>query len=238
MDDKNNYPYDIEINPAGAPNSADVNLLKIAIRQSENCSCKIKLKDGGSGTGFFSLIPFPDKTMKLRTLMTNHHVLGKSDIEIGKQIQFSINNEKKQFNIVIDEKRKVYTNKAFDITIIEIKKEDGIKDDSYLDIDDQIFEEEIQNFINKSIYLLHYPKGGDANISQGVIKTISIDGYNIHHLCSTDVGSSGTPILYLHNNKLIGIHKGGEKKQKNWNCGTLLKLPIEKFNENFINNNL
>ena len=36
--------------------------------------------DGGSGTGFFSLIPFPDKTMQLRTLMTNSHILKKRDI--------------------------------------------------------------------------------------------------------------------------------------------------------------
>ena len=73
--------------------------------------------------------------------MTNHHILRESDIEIGKNINFSINNEEKAFKLVIDSKRKVYTNEVYDITIIEIKKEDGIKDDSFLEIDDLIFKD-------------------------------------------------------------------------------------------------
>ena len=236
MEDENNYGYKIEKKIGGAPSSIKIDSLKIIIKQSEKSICKIKCKDGGCGTGFFSLIPFPDQTMRLRTLMTNYHILNKSDVEMGKKIEFSVNNDNKKFNIIIDSKRKVYSNKTYDITIIELKKEDGIKDDSYLEIDEQIFEKKgIQEFIHKSVYLLHYPNGEKAENSQGEIKSMALDGYNIQHLCSSSNGSSGSPILFFENHKVMGIHKGGEKKDVNWNLGTLLRLPIEKFNEKFIN---
>ena len=44
--------------------------------------------------------------------------------------------------------------------------------------------------------------------------------------CSTDKGSSGSPILNLQNNKVIGIHN---KNLISYNIGTLLKLPIKDF---------
>ena len=192
-----------------APKSAKINNVKKIIEQSEKCICKIKCNDKESGTGFFSLIPFPDKTNQLRTLMTNNHVLKKSDIEIGKNIKFSINNGQKTFNILIDDSRKVYTSKKYDITIIELKNEDGIKDDFCLEIDDLIFKENIKEELKeKSIYLLHYPNGAEAEYSQGTIKSIGLDNYTIEHLCDSSPGSSGSPILTLDNNKLIGIHKG------------------------------
>ena len=54
------------------------------------------------------------------------------------------------------------------------------------------------------------------------------------HLCDTLPGSSGGPILNMINYKVMGIHKGAEEKN-NWNLGTLLQLPIKKFNEGFCN---
>ena len=230
--------YDKEKLVNGAPDSAKLEVYKILLKQGEKSVCKIKCEDGGIGTGFFFLIPFPDKIRRLRALATNNHILEESDIKIGKKIEFSINNEKKKFNIVIDNSRKVFTNKKYDITFIEIKKKDGIKDDSFLEIDDEIFEENIKDiFKDKSIYLLHYPNGKNAEASEGLIKSISIDKYNIKHGCNTTLGSSGSPILILDNNKLIGIHKGG-KKDENCNKGTLLTLPIEEFNKKFINNHV
>ena len=47
------------------------------------------------------------------------------------------------------------------------------------------------------------------------------------HRCSTDYGSTGSPILNLDNNKVIAIHKEGTNY--NYNMGTLLKLPIKDF---------
>jgi len=68
-----------------------------------------------------------------------------------------------------------------------------------------------------------------SSYSNGVIKRINEDNYNIEHLCSTKPGASGCPIINLNNNRVIGIHKGADIK--NWNVGTFIKDPIIKFYE-------
>ena len=60
-----------------------------------------------------------------------------------------------------------------------------------------------------------------------------INNYDIIHLCSTDNGSSGSPIINLENNKIIGIHKQGSI---NFNKGTLLKYPLNDFIKNIKEN--
>ena len=232
------YAYNEEINLPGSPQSIKIEILKVILEQIQKSICKIQCKKGQSATGFFCLIPFPDKTSQLRTLITNNHVLGESEIDIGSKITFSLNKEDKF--IKIDDSRRVYTNKKYDITIIELKISDGIKNDSYLEIDDPIFKDAVnlkEEYRGKSVYLLHFPNGGEAEKSEGKIKSISEDNYNFEHLCETDYGSSGSPILNLNNNKLIGIHKGAAKNGKNWNLGTLIKKPIEEFKQKFLNNN-
>ena len=234
--------YEKEKYIPGFPKSIRVEILNKILDQSKKSICKIMCNDGGYGTGFFCFLPFPDKAIKLRTLITNNHILGKIDIEIGKTVIFSVNNDKNCFTIQIDESRKVYTNINYDITIIELKKEkDGIKDDSYLDVDDIILDNDIKDNIievlkNKSIYLIHYPKGKNLEQAQGSIKFIDEDKYTIHHVCNTEKGSSGSPIFNLDNNKIIGIHKGAGKNENKWNLGTLLREPINKFNEKFLKN--
>ena len=87
--------------------------------QMENCICKIYLKNGEIGTGFFCKIPFNNNLLPV--LITNNHVLNKDDIDNNKIIKLMINNEVKE--IEIDNIRKRYTNsdEKIDITIIEIK---------------------------------------------------------------------------------------------------------------------
>ena len=51
----------------------------------------------------------------------------------------------------------------------------------------------------------------------------------INHKCNTDGGSSGSPILSLKNNKLIGIHLGPSKLD-DFNKGTLIIFAIKEFN--------
>ena len=84
--------------------------------------------------------------------------------------------------------------------------------------------------------------GEEASISNGILN--KIEKYNIQHSCSTDNGSSGSPILNSENNKVIGIHKERLNPLNNYNYGTLLKYPLTDFinkinnnNNNIINNN-
>ena len=233
--------HDIDGNAISIPTSA----LKFISDISDKVICKIKQNENGIGTGFFSAIPFPDKYNRLPVLITNNHVLKGEDIIDGKTIKFSINNEKLKHEIKIDEERKRYTSEKYDITFIEIKKDiDNLNMNSFLDIDEDIFEENYKSILNKkSVYLLHYPHGNLSEYSSGIIKGFinNDDSFTFKHNCQTQAGSLGSPIINLINHKVIGIHKG-YKEKSNFNLGTLLKDPINDFylkrEENFedINN--
>ena len=107
---------------------------------------------------------------------------------------------------------------------------------SFLEIDYKIFEDNPNDiYRGKSIYLIGYPKDGMATYSMGLIKDINEGNYEIRHLCKTNPGSSGCPIINLNNNRVIGINKR-VTKIGNWNLGIFLKEPIKYFQEKNINN--
>ena len=202
------------------------------LNQLKNCICKIE-NVNGKGTGFFC--NFSNKNQKYKVLITNNHVIDEEIIKENKKIKVSINNNKE--NIKIDLKnKKIYTSKKYDTTIIEINPEKEVIN-NYLELDDELFDD-IINISKKSVYIIQYPNYSDgqkAAVSYGIIKNIQ-EEYNILHLCSTESGSSGSPILNLINNKIIGIHKES-MKGKNYNRGTLLKYPINEYLNGTNNNN-
>ena len=207
-------------------------------KQMKESLCKIHMNNGHLGSGFFCKIPFPDEFNLLPVLFTNNHVLEEKDIQNDMVILFTLEDDKIQNMITIDNTRKKYTSVELDTTIIEIKKEDGIK--SFLDIDEQLFklsEEEIEkNYKGKEIYVIQYPKGKKMSFSDGILK--GIDENEIYHFCSTKEGSSGGAIISLSDFKVIGIHKGWRNKN---NLGTLINAPIKEFikkYKNEINNNI
>ena len=211
------------------PRSIPANQMEILLNLLKTNICKIYCNDGSHGTGFFCNIEI-GWNKNIKVLMTNNHVLNVNSIKPGKTVKFSINNDNKYYNILIDKSRRTYTNEFYDVTIIELKEEDKINKKSFFDLDKQIFEENSDEiFKNRQIYLLHYPKGNEMETSNGVIKTICKDNQKIQHLCDTSEGSSGSPIINKDNLQVIGIHKGGAEGAKNYNLGTLLKGSIEQF---------
>ena len=107
-------------------------------------------------------------------------------------------NNKMEFRVInLKYSRKIFTDKKLDITFIEIKrKKDKMKDFYFINIDDKIdLEEKNLNDIykNKSIYIVHYPKGENVAVSFGLLSEIQKD--DILHSCNTSGGSSGSPIL-------------------------------------------
>ena len=233
--EEENEIYKIEINLEDHPNPISIEQMEYILKQMKRSIYKIKLNKG-FGTGFLCLIPFPTKLNPLPTLITNNHVLSINNIEVNQKIEYSFNDNIKFNSIIIDKNRKKYTNKNYDITIIEIKpEEDNIEINSFLEIDDGIYEENIkQKYKQKSIYILHYPKSGKIKISNGVIKYINDNNDNIEHTCVSDEGSSGGPLINLNNYKVIGVHKGGNVENK-INVGTLINLPTKDFYNN-VNN--
>ena len=83
-------------------------------KQMKNSICKIKCKKGHA-TGFLCLIPNPSRLKSLPVLITNNHVLNEKDIEDKQIIELTINNDSINTKIVIDNLRKTYTNKDYDI---------------------------------------------------------------------------------------------------------------------------
>ena len=207
------------------------NVQNIIYKQMGKCICKIN-NNKSFGTGFFCNIPFPNYLNFLPVLITNNHILQKKDISPNSCITFSINDEENEndiYKIIIGDNRLTYTDEFYDVTIIELKKDDKL-DILGLEVDYEEYEAPLDEFKNLQIYLIHYPRSKNVCKSIGEIKYISEKELTIKHTCSTAEGSSGSPIINLNNLKVLGVHKGSLVSQ-NFNVGTFIKGPIEKFNE-------
>ena len=196
---------------------------KTILNQMMNCICKIKMNNI-YGTGFFCKIPFENDETK-NFLMTNFHILNKKNINENNKINLLLNDEDILKTIDLKIKRKTYFNKEDDITLIEINEDDNIN--NFLELDDKLLKDN-NEFIyeNKSLYILQYPFGRNAAVSYGLLT--SLDNSEIKHTCSTHNGSSGSPILNLETNKVIGIHKEASNNSE-FNIGTFLKNPLIDF---------
>ena len=215
-----------EVKLVGYPNVISYELSKKIIEQMEKNICKIKIGEM-QGTGFFCKIPYTDKIV----LITNNHIINENVNEI--KIKIKEENESRIINI---NDRIKYFNKEYDITIIEIKDNEI---NNYLELDDNLINDIINNYnkneeyIDETIYIIQYPEN-KLSVSYGILNSIYIDKkYNFNHKCSTKVGSSGSPILNINNNKIIGVHKEGKN---NNNIGLFLNYPIKDFIKLYTNN--
>ena len=198
-------------------NSAGPIFIKTAetiIYQMKNCLCKIKTKHDGDGSGFFCKIPYPDQSHLLPVLITTDFVIG-FEVKEGNSLKISLNDEN-EFREIKLNNRKIFMKKEFTCAFIEILPEDKIN--NFLEIDSNLFNKEIEEFYRRrSIYVLHYPRGERAVMNSGILKKIGND--TIIHICNTEPGSSGHPIILLDNLRVIGFHKGS-KNQAEVNLGT------------------
>lgn len=225
---RNNNELELKINGENKLDrfSQQENILK----KAENCVCKINKIKGGTGPGFLCNIPFPNNNNLLPVLITSNNTLGKNDINEGKEIDISLNNGTLSYTIMIDENRKKYTNsRSFGITIIEIKKEDGLDTSLFFEIDENIYENRLNDeYKDKPIYLIEYSLEENINYSIGLLKSIDEDNINFIYSCQNIGESSGCPLLNSSNYKIMGIQKGKVDNEE-LNKGILIKLPIEKF---------
>ena len=217
------------------PKSITFEVFEIIRKQMKNSICKICLKNGIKGTGFLCIIPFPDQNTVLKILVTNNHIINQEYLDKEEIINAIFDNNK--VKIIKLKNKKKYTNKDYDITIIEINEKDEIKEDAFLEIDDNIIiDKSYYGYIGNTIYILHYPSIGNEqklSISLGIIKENSFDKeYEFKHLCSTGFGSSGSPIISASNNKVIGIHKKA-RLDENCNIGAFLNYAIIDYKKLF-----
>ena len=229
-----------EVGLDGYPKIINYECHQKIMEQMEKNICRINIGEE-KGTGFFCRIPFPDRNNMLPVFITNNHMIDEKILfKENARISIKIKGNKKSKELNLNNRIK-YTNKKYDITIIEIKEKDEIKD--YLELDDKIINDIINNnneneeneeYIGGTIYIIQYPEG-ELSVSYGIIQNIYSDiEYNFIHKCSTRRGSSGSPILNL-KNKIIGIHKEGTKK---YNIGTFINFSIKDFIKINLDNNL
>ena len=208
-------------------------LMQVAMEQMKKCVCKIKLKDF-QGTGFFCKIPFPDINKRLPVIITNNHIINEELLNTkGSKIIIDIKEEDSLKEICLDN-RITFTNREYDITLIEIKETDNIN--NYLELDDIIIDDILNNnnknmvYIDNEVYIIGYPEG-KLSISSGQVNDIFEDKkYIFLHQCRTKAGSAGSPILNISNNKVIGVHHSTLLKfKKKRGKATFLNYPIKEF---------
>ena len=228
-----------EQNISTSPEPISLKITEKIIEQMKNNSiCRII--NHGIGTGFLMKIPY--KSRLLTVLITTNSIINTEDILTNKSISLYLNKER--IIIKLDRNRLIYTNEKLDITIIEIKEDDHNLNIKYLELDDEIINYFKQNkketpeyinnlYLNESIYSLNYQKDKDIFVSYG--KILYINNSNITHNCNIKEGSSGSPILLINNQKIIGIHCGSSKQNK-YNKGKILIYSIIEFSK--IKNNL
>ena len=216
----------------GAIDILTVLQIEIILNQMKKSICKIKGQT--IGTGFFCKIEI-DKE-KFPVLITNFHVIDDKFIELNKKVKIQLYNDRIPKIIYLNQNKIFYSSirEEYDIMMIKLDKKDEIDNADYLELDDFLLSEKSERICDEdnSIYILHYY---DKEICISYGKGLSKENdFNIIHRCKTQIGSSGSPILDLKTNKVIGIHKAyiSKRNQKDsYNIGTFLKYPLMKMKE-------
>ena len=97
--------------------------------------CRIYCNNGKITTGFFGVIPLGEAKL-MKVIVTSNFILEENDLEKDLIIKIPpINKNKEEKIIILNKERIKYINNKFGIIIIEIKDFDGIKNDSFSEID-------------------------------------------------------------------------------------------------------
>jgi len=189
---------------------------------------KIILSDG-VGSGFFLKTLKKNKT-PFYCLITNHHVINEKDEIKNKNEITLIFDGKKELKIKLDEEeRKIfdlmkYLDLKLDVAIVEILPKDKVDDSNFFLPYDEINELN-KGFIGKEIRISQYPEGNQLSLSNGkIVKIFESNNNCFFHDADTKKGSSGSPIMFGGEEKVIGIHKGTNTKK---NIGIYIGIVID-----------
>ena len=135
-------------------------LYKTEYKSKENCICSIN--GNLLGTGFFCKVKVGGELTPV--LITNYHVVDDAFMNQNTKLTFYIKND--LHSIKIDKDSKIYSSirNKYDMMIIRLKEGEV---NNYLEIDDNIFDNSVDDYENESIYILHHPNAEGAKVSFG-----------------------------------------------------------------------
>ena len=211
---------DISINPISFEQTKKI------LEQMENYICKIIIDNDTKGTGFLCKIPLHGDNKLAPVLITNNNVINDDILARKKDITIECTSSIKSKKLNLSN-RTAYNNKKLGISIIEIVNKDGFKNINMFELDEDMLSGKTDKFIDKSIYMIHSNQK-TLYVSYGLVNDIGKNqSYNFMHTCKAFNGSSGSPILNLENNKIIGIHSS---TNANINKGFFLNFSASKEN--------
>ena len=193
------------------------------------CKATIKLDlNDGLGSGFF--IKLERNNKEFYCIMTNEHVITKEHINKKEEILINYDNEKKFLIIKLDKKERIIESfketLGLDITLVEILPKDKI-DNSFFLTPNYNYTETYEEFINKDIEIVQYPKGNNLSLSKGkILKIFESNDYIFFHDADTENGSSGSPIVLKGEETVIALHRGSAK-DKTKNIGIFIGIIVD-----------
>ena len=195
--------------------------------EKKTAICQISNK----GTGFFCKLNLKHKS--IIALLTNNHILNEDTIKLGSKIEIEHNYQEKV--IEITENRFTRTNALYDFTCIEIFENENYN--NYFEIDGNIdTDNPNEQYKDQEIMMVQFPKLEKVSFANGKVNSIE-NNYKIFHSIPTERGSSGSPIILKSGTlKIIGIHCGSLKKDKNLNRGNYMKVILEDIQQHFKKN--
>ena len=149
------------------------------VEQMKKAICKIVLEDGKEGTGFFCSI------INYSLLITNNSFIDEAQLnKDNNKIKLYLGNNDESKEIVLKDRIK-YTNKEYNITLIEIKKEE--KDEIgniNLEIDENINENKLSELIGETIYIIYHNKDKNISVSYSILEKCQQNEYNFKYISS------------------------------------------------------
>ena len=184
------------------------------LKKIESSIVKVEIENK-IGYGFFYIVKDTDFS-EIPVLITSSNTIDLDHLVKGTIIKISDNKSKKKQEIEIKDNTRRFTNKCFDITMIEVEKNDLF---NFVNIDD----EEIKD--GKNIYIIDYQGDAGIPLSDEIIK--SIENSKIKNTSSTEPASPENSILNNENYQILNTYKSNNIN--NMNTKTLIKYANDRF---------
>ena len=188
-----------------------------------NSLCKIRKPS--EVTGFFIKLNIRKEYF---FLVTSCKVISQEYINTINELEIIVNENKYIIDLDKEERKIVYLNRK-DITAIEILDDDELKNIINCFCCDLNYVDGYEQYKEKDIFTLYYPNLL-SDIHADIGKISKINNYEFEYLLYKNERCSGTPIILVYNERLIGIYKEhNDNNNKIINIGTFIGELINKI---------